>query len=183
MAEPARGLAMFSTKLGRFQYKAARRSARCIIRSDYWDDVHFMAQSLQNEFPQQCGCMTMREVQRIDDYFDPLDIQMQSRTFLIHVLELLVCWNALDAVQKVNQFAQSWKEGNLEAYDSLAFNAKIEDVFSKQDIDEVRCDILDSALNLLVKWKYPEGSSGPLRCLSYNSLRGQGGKSRWRIID
>lgn len=157
MAEPPKGPAVFSTKCGRFQYKPARNNVPCIVRSDYWEDVQSMAISLKQKFPEYCQPMTLREVQVIENYFDPYDIQMHSRAFLVHVLELIVAWNMLGAINEVNQFAARWKEENPEAYQALLFNSSIEDVFSDLELRSVKRDILESALNIMIKSRYPEG--------------------------
>lgn len=117
-----------------------------------------MAKQLQSEFPDHCNSMTQREVQTLENYFDPLDIQMHSRPFLVHVLELIVCWNLLASIHEVNEFAENWIVANPEAYERLNFNAAVTDVFHEYDIQNKRRDLLESALNQLVKWKYPEGT-------------------------
>ena len=57
-----------------------------------------MAESLGSQFPEQYEPMTMREVQCVEDYFDPLDIQIYSHAFLTFVLELIVCWTSFNSI-------------------------------------------------------------------------------------
>ena len=157
MAESGQIRAVFSTKFGRLGYKEARQPVRCIIRSEYWDDVHEMAKSLQKDFPECCDSMTMREVHRLHYYFDPHDIQMHSESFLIHVLELLVCWNYLGSIHRIHDFAAHWTAANPKAYEDVAFNAQVTDVFSKIEIETLGDDFLSSVLNILIQSRFPEG--------------------------
>ena len=106
--------------------------------------------------------MTMYEVQFLEDYFDPFDIQIYSHVFLIYVLELLVCWNFLREVHGVDNFAFVWMTNNPDAYDRLHFIIDVDDVFVHQEIESVGFRVLESALNKLISWRFPQGTSSSL---------------------
>ena len=151
------GPAVFSTKRGRLQHKQPRPYFQVIVRSDRDDDMRDMAIKLCQEFPEYCVSMTMEEVQHLGKYFDPYDIQIQTPAFLTHVLEYIVSLSFAAAVVKSQAFAARWKEEYPRSYERLAFNAKVDEVFSEEHRNAIQKRDLESILNILIRGKFPEG--------------------------
>ena len=158
MAEPWPPVrAVFSTNNGLAMYKESRPNTRPMIKSDHNQDVRAMALRLANDFPEHCKEMTMRDAERVEDYFDPYDIQTQSWGFLFDVLLDIVTTNLYGSIEEVNEYAKGVKESRPWVYEQLTLEDTIEDVFPTKGLNSTSYGILASTLNKLKQWKFSEG--------------------------
>ena len=157
--EPVR--AIFSTANGKYAYRDARPGVRPIFREDFCfkSDVENMAQRLQQDFPKQCKLMTAVHARHVENYFDPVDIQMQSHAFLHEVIMHIVLCNFEEARRRVQEYV------NRVFLDPVRYaSLKIEDleihVFTTEEQELVGYDnTLPAAMAILKQYKFPQGLS------------------------
>ena len=155
--------AIFSTANGKYAYREARSWVRPIFREDccFGDDVEELAERLQREFPKQCKLMTAANAHHVENYFDPVDIQMQTRIYLHEVLMRIVLCNFEEARGRVQEYV------NRIFLDPVRYaRLKVKDleihVFSEQEQNLVGYDnTLPAALTILKQHKFPQGMSLP----------------------
>ncbi len=161
MEDRERGQAVFSTENGKYAYREARRLVRPIFREDSCsnDDAKTMARTFQDDFPEQCKVMTAAAARHIEDYFDPVDIQMQGRVFLHEVLMYIVLCNFQAARRRVQEYVDTVKEDSAR-FGRLKIEDLESDVFTKDEVNLVGYDnTILAALVILKQSKFPQGAS------------------------
>ena len=154
-----RGQGVFSTALGKYAYREMRRMVRPIFREDSCskDDAQAMAQTFQADFPEQCKLMTAVNARHLEDYFDPVDVEMQGRAFLHEVLMRIVLSNFESAMKRVQEYVDKVRQAPAR-FDDLKIEDLESHVFTEEEQSLVGFDnTLPAALIILKQFKFPQG--------------------------
>ncbi|KAM0800138.1 hypothetical protein BDR22DRAFT_889792 [Usnea florida] len=150
MAYHLYGKAIFSTHNGEYARREKTPGMRIILRSNPVEDQQTMVSKLQKAFPEACKGIT-RPVMDMDvyEYFDYCDAEVQGFEFLRAVLDYIARLNErinAEKTLKVQDYVRRWKTANSEAFRYIRPYHAINDLFTKEDIEEQGIEFLMEAM-------------------------------------
>ena len=137
---PPYGMALFSTRRGKYPPRQAVPNMSIVLRSDPIEDRDTMARKLQAEFPEICNDIYV--IPDVGDFFDHYDQELQGIKFLHAVLAHIVSINAV----RVEDYVANWMAANTEAFDLLSMEHSLEHLFTEEDINEYGKKFLGMAM-------------------------------------
>lgn len=144
MAAPVRpppyGMALFSTRRGKYPSRQAVPNMSIVLRSDPMEDRDSMARKLQAEFPDICNDIYI--MPDVGDLFDHYDQELHGIEFLRAVVAHIVSNNAI----KVEDYVENWMAANTEAFALLTLEHHLEHLFTEEDINEYGQKFLEIAM-------------------------------------
>ena len=167
------GMAMFSTRNGKYVKRQMVPNMSVVIRSDPVEDRDTMAARLLTEFLMACKDITTFNP-KVGDYFDGYDQELHGFEFLRAVLIHIARINAVRA-QATQEYIGRWMATNTEAFALLNETHRLEQVFTEEDINQYGKEFLNYALLLVKNLRDQANQSGEWlrykgRCLANASL-------------
>lgn len=102
--------------------------------------------------------MTAAEAFHVENYFDAVDIQMQTQVFLYEVLMRIVVYNFEEARERVQEYVNHVYLDPVR-YERLTVDDSEFDCFTEAEKDLVGYDnTLPAALTILKHRKFPQGA-------------------------
>lgn len=136
------GMAIFSTRAGKYRPRLAISNMSVVMRSDKNDDRDTMAANLKTQFPGICKGITMDI--NVYDYFDHYDQQLHGSEFLRAVLHYIADSNAIKAGE-AQDLARRWMATNKETFALLGPEHLAEHLFTEEDKSEYETEVLEDA--------------------------------------
>ena len=157
------GMAVFSTRNGKYAQRQAQPSMNVIIRSDPLDDRDTMTAKLIADFPSICKAINTIPP-RVDDYFDGYDQELHGFEFLRAVLLHIAATNAAYR-RRVQDYVRRWVAANEEAFSFLTQEHTFKHLFTEKDINEYGKDFLGDAIAEIKRFKDSDERNGKWICL------------------
>ena len=163
MAQPrvtsGSGMALFSTRNGKYAQRQAASSMSIVIRSDPAEDRDTMTTRLFDEFPEICKAMTTFTTPQVGDYFDGYDQELHGYEFLKAVLLHIIGINARRA-RDIQDYVRRWLATNTEAFAMLLAEHTQEHLFTEEDNQEYEKGFLGEAAVQIKRLKEQAYHSG-----------------------
>ena len=157
------GMALFSTRNGKYAQRQAASNMSIVIRSDPAEDMNTMTTRLFDEFPEICKALTTFTPQ-VDDYFDGYDQELHGYEFLRVMLLRIVAINAGRA-RDTQDYVRRWMATNREAFAMLTAEHTQEHLFSEEDVQEHGKEFLGGAAVQIKRLKEQADHAGKCKYL------------------